>query len=249
MIDLVNVTYEIGGRQILRDINLHIESCETLAVMGMSGAGKSTILRLIAGLIKPTSGKIIIDGQDIAPLKENELTEYRKKISMVFQYAALFDSLNVYENVAFGVKRHMKLSKEEINDIVARQLSTVGMPGTEEYYPAELSGGMKKRVGLARSLAMGPDVILYDEPTAGLDPIMSAAIATLMTKTRDEICATSVLVSHDIPSITRVANRVAMLHRGQIIAIGSIEEMENSDVPEVVQFMNGLADGPIDVRK
>mgnify|MGYP001563604296 CR=1 FL=1 len=249
MISAIQLAYRVSGLTVLRRLDLHVEKGETLAVMGMSGAGKSTLLKCLAGLLRPCGGQILMDGIDIARMSETELDRIRRRIGMVFQYAALFDSLTVYENVAFGLRRHAKLTESEIAEFVKQKLSIVGLPRTENLMPAELSGGMQKRVGMARALALGPEIVFYDEPTAGLDPITAATIAELIVKTRDELGVTSVLVSHDIPSIKRVSNRIAMLHRGKIIALGTVEEMENSEDPSVRQFMEGSVEGPIQITQ
>lgn len=216
-----------------------------MAVMGMSGAGKSTLLKCVGGLLSPTAGEILIDGIDIARMNERDLDRVRKRIGMVFQYSALFDSMSVYENVAFGLRKHTNMKEDDISEAVRSRLSMVGLPRTENLMPSELSGGMQKRVGLARALAMEPEIILYDEPTAGLDPITAAAIAELIIKVRDELGVTSVLVSHDIPTITRVSNRIALLHKGKIIARGTVEEMLYCEDAAVRQFMDGKTEGPI----
>ena len=249
MIDVRQLSYRISGRSILRRLDMRVERGEVVAVMGMSGAGKSTLLKCLAGLQRPTGGQLFIDGVDIARMSESDLNGVRRRIGMVFQYAALFDSLNVYENVSFGIRRHQRLTEREVGEIVQAKLSMVGLPRTDELMPAELSGGMQKRVGLARALAMEPDILLYDEPTAGLDPITSATIADLIVKTRDETGVTSVVVSHDIPTIKRISSRIALLHRGKIVAIGSVEEMDNSDNPAVRQFMTGSIEGPIQITR
>lgn len=247
MIAALQLSYRISGRSILRRVDLSVEKGETMAVMGMSGAGKSTLLKCICGLQRPTGGRMLIDGTDIARMPERNLDRIRRRIGMVFQYAALFDSLTVYENVCFGLRRHTRLSEQEIAEVVRAKLAMVGLPRTEELMPSELSGGMQKRVGLARALAMDPDIVLYDEPTAGLDPITSATIADLIVKTRDQVGVTSVVVTHDVPTIKRVASKIAMLHRGRIIAVGTSEEIESSEDPAVRQFMSGSTDGPIQI--
>ena len=249
MIAALQLSYRISGHSILRRLDLNVDKGETLAVMGMSGAGKSTLLKCIGGLQRPTGGQLLIDGVDIARMPEKNLDGVRRRMGMVFQYAALFDSLNVYENVSFGLRRHNRLTEAQVREVVEAKLSMVGLPRTEELMPSELSGGMQKRVGLARALAMDPDIVLYDEPTAGLDPITSATIADLIVKTRDELGVTSLVVAHDVPTIKRVANRIAMLHGGRIIAIGSAEEMESSDDPAVRQFMSGSTQGPIQITR
>lgn len=245
MIRTEDLSYRISNKWILRRINLHIEKGQTLAVMGMSGVGKSTLLRIMAGLLKPESGKVFIDGRDITVLSETNLFPVRKKIGMVFQNSALFDSMNVYENVSFGLRRHTNKSEDEIADIVAERLTLVGLKDTQGLMPSELSGGMKKRVGLARALALDPEIVFYDEPTAGLDPIASAVISDLIVAARDTYGVTSVVVSHDIQSINRVANNIAMLHKAKIIAQGSVEEINNCDDCAVKQFMRGMVEGPI----
>ncbi|MGB9619051.1 MAG: ABC transporter ATP-binding protein [Armatimonadota bacterium] len=249
MIRAVQLAYRVGGRTILSRVDLEVEKGETLAVMGMSGAGKSTLLKCIGGLIRPTLGRVEIDGVDITCMKESELDAVRIKIGMVFQYAALFDSLNVYENISFGLRRHTRMSEDEIAEVVRARLAIVGLPRTEKLMPSQLSGGMQKRVGLARALALNPQIVLYDEPTAGLDPITSAAIADLIVKARDELGVTSLLVTHDIQTIKRVANRIAMLHEGKIVAIGTVEEIENHPNPVVTQFITGSSEGPIRITE
>lgn len=249
MITAQQLSYRVGGKTILNRLDLHVEKGETLAVMGMSGVGKSTLLKCIGGLLQPTLGQVTIDGVDIAGMSESRLDTVRIKIGMVFQYAALFDSLNVYDNVSFGLRRHRRLTESQIADIVRSRLGVVGLAHTENLMPSELSGGMQKRVGLARALALDPQIVLYDEPTTGLDPITAATIAELIVKTRNEFGVTSVLVSHDIPTIKSVSNRIAMLHKGKIAAIGSVEEMENHANPIVTQFMSGSTDGPIQITQ
>jgi phospholipid/cholesterol/gamma-HCH transport system ATP-binding protein len=247
MISTIDLRFAVGKKAILDGVNLTVEKGETLAVMGMSGVGKSTLLKCVGGLLRPTSGNVIIDGTDIARMSETDLDSIRIRIGMVFQYAALFDSLSVFENVAFGLRRHRRLTENQIAQIVREKLAMVGLPNTENLMPGELSGGMQKRVGLARALALNPEIILYDEPTAGLDPITSATIAELIVKTRDQLGVTSIVVSHDIPAIKRVANRIAMLHGGRIVAVGNVEDMEKSPDPVVKQFMTGSTTGPIQI--
>ncbi len=247
MIRVEHLTYRISGRTILRNVSLAVPDGQTVAVMGMSGVGKSTLLKLIAGLTRPCGGRIYIGDTNIVGMRESGLNEVRRKIGMVFQYAALFDSLSVFDNVAFGLRRRTKLSEIEIAEAVDRMLSMVGLPRTEHLMPSELSGGMQKRVGLARALALGPEIILYDEPSAGLDPITSATISDLIVKTRDELGVTSVVVSHDLPTIRRVSNRVAMLHDCRIIADGTLEEIESTGNPAARQFIGGETAGPIQI--
>lgn len=245
LITLLGLSYRIGGRTILRRLDLAVERGETMAVMGMSGVGKSTLLKCVAGLVRPTSGQVIIGSMDIARMPEGSLRNVRRTMGMVFQYAALFDSLTVFENVAFGLRRHTRMNEGEIRAAVAEKLGKVGLAGAEDLMPSELSGGMQKRVGLARALALDPQILLYDEPTSGLDPVTGASIDELIIRMRDDLCVTSVIVSHDIASITRVADKIAMLHQGRIMAVGTPDEMRNSENETVRQFMEGKTEGPI----
>ncbi len=245
MIKVYHLIYNVPGKTVLKRLDLQVTKGETLAVMGLSGSGKSTLLKCLAGLIRPNQGHILMDGIDITCLSEDQMTSIRRRVGLVFQYSALFDSLTVFENVAFGLRRHKKLSVAELKRTVEEKLALVGLPGVEGKYPSELSGGMQKRVSLARALALDPDILLYDEPTSGLDPIMAASIDELIIRLRDQLTVTSVLVSHDIDSIFRVASRVAMLHDGKIIAEGSPEDIKNSDNEIVRQFVQGKTIGPI----
>jgi phospholipid/cholesterol/gamma-HCH transport system ATP-binding protein len=238
VVSIKDLEYAVPEKRILHDVNLEVEKSELLAIMGMSGCGKTSLLKCIAGLVKPTGGHILIDGQDTVPLSESELDQVRLKMGLVFQYAALFDSLTVYENVAFGLRHHRNLSREELDKIVADRLADVGMEGVEKLYPSQLSGGMQKRVGLARALAMEPAVLLYDEPTSGLDPVIARNIDELMLSTRDRKGMTSIVVSHDIASIFRIADHIAMLDEGTVIAYGTPAEMRASDHPKVREFIS-----------
>lgn len=233
----LNITF--GTHTVLDNIDLDVYKGETLAVLGPSGTGKSTVLRSMIGLLEPNGGKIFIQGEDVSGLDEDGWNRLRMKMGMVFQYSALFDFLTVGENVAFGLRQHTDKSDEEIQGIVTQMLDLVGLPGTQDLYPAELSGGMKKRVGLARAIAVNPEIVLYDEPTAGLDPIMSRNISRLIKKTQEQLHVTSVLVTHDMQSAFYAADRVAMLYEGHIVAIGTAEEMKNSTNPIVKAFIEG----------
>ncbi len=233
----LNITF--GTHTVLDNIDLDVYKGETLAVLGPSGTGKSTVLRSIIGLLEPNGGQIFIQGEDVSGLDEDGWNRLRMKMGMVFQYSALFDFLTVGENVAFGLRQHTDKSDEEIQGIVTQMLDLVGLPGTQDLYPAELSGGMKKRVGLARAIAVNPEIVLYDEPTAGLDPIMSRNISRLIKKTQEQLHVTSVLVTHDMQSAFYAADRVAMLYEGHIVAIGTAEEMKNSTNPIVKAFIEG----------
>lgn len=233
----LNITF--GTHTVLDNIDLDVYKGETLAVLGPSGTGKSTVLRSMIGLLEPNGGQIFIQGEDVSGLDEDGWNRLRMKMGMVFQYSALFDFLTVGENVAFGLRQHTDKSDEEIHGIVTQMLDLVGLPGTQDLYPAELSGGMKKRVGLARAIAVNPEIVLYDEPTAGLDPIMSRNISRLIKKTQEQLHVTSVLVTHDMQSAFYAADRVAMLYEGHIVAIGTTEEMKNSTNPIVKAFIEG----------
>ena len=245
MITVRQLYYMIDGKPVLQDVNLHVRRGETVSVMGISGSGKTTMLKIIAGLRLPTSGQVIIDLTDITKLSEEELNRVRHRLGVVFQYGALFDSLTVYENVGFALIRHTRLSKAEIDDIVKEKLALVGLPGTQDLMPAQLSGGMQKRVSLARAIAMNPEVLLYDEPTSGLDPVMTTVIGSLIMDMRNKLGVTSVVVSHDIESIFRISDRIAMLHDGAIITYGTPDEIQASEDERVRQFVEGRAEGPI----
>lgn len=238
MIKLINVCKEFNGRQVLNNINLEVQSGETMAIIGGSGSGKSTLLKLMIGLIHPTSGKILIDGQDIAAMNDDELDEVRLKMGMVFQYSALFDSMSVGENVAFGLRERMDYSEERIQAIVKEKLELVGLPGREDFMPGELSGGMKKRVSLARAIAVNPDIIFYDEPSSGLDPIMSGKIDELIIETQRKLKVTSLVVTHDMVSACTISDRIAMIYEGEMIAVDTPEAIMNSTDPRIKNFVH-----------
>ena len=240
MIKLVNVNMGFRGKQVLKDINLEIAKGESMVIIGPSGSGKSTLLRLMVGLLKPTSGQIWINGQEISRLKEDRLNEVRRQMGMVFQYSALFDSMTVGENVGFGLREHTDMTEAEIAAVVRRKLRMVGLYGYENAMPNELSGGMQKRVSLARAIAVNPQIVLYDEPTAGLDPIMSGKIDRLIVSTRRMLGVTSVIVTHHMSSAFAIADRIAMIYNGEIIENGSVEQIKQSENPIVQQFIHGL---------
>ena len=227
-----------GKTEVLKGVNLSVKKGEVLAIIGASGSGKSTLLRMIIGLAKPTSGEIFINELEVENFDEKSWNELRKNMGMVFQYSALFDSMTVGENVAFGLRQHTKKSNEEITAIVDNMLDMVGLSGYNEYMPGELSGGMKKRVSLARALAIEPDILLYDEPTAGLDPVMSEVINNLMMEAKKNLSITSVLVTHDMYSAFMVADRIAMIDAGVIIEEGTPKDILNSVHPVVRQFIH-----------
>ncbi|VBB09251.1 abc transporter [Lucifera butyrica] len=239
MIKLVNVNMTFHGKQVLENINLEIARGETMVIIGPSGSGKSTLLRLIIGLLKPDSGEIWVDDKELFRLSEDEINAVRLKMGMVFQYSALFDSMTVGENVAFGLRQHTKMTDEEIAAVVRRKLRIVGLRGQENTMPNELSGGMKKRVSLARAIAINPEVILYDEPTAGLDPIMSGKIDRLIAGTQRRMNVTSIVVTHHMPSAFNIADRIAMIYNGRIVETGTVDEIRHSENPLVQHFIQG----------
>ena len=241
MIKLINVNKSFKERAILRNINLTIDAGETLAIIGGSGSGQSTLLRLMVGLIMPTSGEIWIDDQEISHMEEEALDKVRLKMGMVFQYSALFDSMTVGENVAFGLREHTKYPEDKIQRIVAEKLALVGLPDAASLMPGELSGGMKKRVGLARAIAFEPSIIFYDEPDSGLDPVMTEKIDELILAMQRHLKVTSVVVTHDMESACLVGDRIAMIYEGEIIAHEPVEKFRRLKDPRIREFLRGLA--------
>lgn len=232
-------------REVLHDINFDVKEKEIFVIIGGSGSGKSTVIKHIIGLLKPTSGRVIVDGVDITALKNNELIEFRKKIGYLFQEGALFDSLKVWENVGFYYLENTKMPPREIRQLATEKLAMVGLKDIEDLYPSQLSGGMRKRVSLARAISYNPEIVLYDEPTSGLDPVTSAMIDRLILKLRDEIGVTSIVVTHDLESAFSIADRIMYIHRGKVVAIGTPQEIKNHPDPMVQQFINRLPEGPI----
>jgi len=248
MIKIVGLTKSFGTTPVLRGIDLEIETGETMVVIGQSGSGKSVLLKHLIGILKPDKGEIYIDGLEITSLGEEELQRITRKFGMLFQASALFDSLTVGENVSFGLERYTDHSPAEIKRIVAESLNKVGLEGIEGLMPYELSGGMKKRVGLARAIAYGPEIILYDEPSTGIDPIRADAINDLINDLKRDLSVTSVVITHDMVSSYKVADRIAMLYEGRIIEIGNPAEIQASSNPIIQQFIHGQAHGPITDR-
>lgn len=242
-----NLSVVLGGRVILKNVTFEVPRGQTLAVMGLSGVGKSTTLRCLVGLQRPTSGEVLIDGKDVLAMNRAELNELRKRLGMVFQMPALFDSLTIGENVAFGLREHTRLREEEIQRVVAEKLAIVDLEGMAHLYPNQLSGGMQKRASLARTIATDPDVILYDEPTTGLDPILSRVINELIQDLQKRMNASSIVVTHDVAGAMLVAHRIAMLMAGEIVWIGTSEEFQKTDDAYVTQFREGRVQGPIRV--
>ncbi|HUV51241.1 MAG TPA: ABC transporter ATP-binding protein [Anaerolineae bacterium] len=238
MIELIKVCKSFKGQKVLDNLDLRIEPEMITVIIGGSGGGKSVLLKHIMGLIKPDSGQVLVNGIDTAKLNDKELNEMRKMFGMLFQDAALFDSMTVGENVAFPLKEHTKLSKKEISEIVEEKLLQVGLKNVTHKMPSELSGGMRKRVGLARAIALNPKIVLFDEPTTGLDPIMCESIDDLIINTQLNTKATFVVISHDIGSTFKIAHKVAMLYEGKIIKTGTPEEIRSSNNPVIKRFIS-----------
>ena len=242
MIEVRDLTKSFGAQLVLDSVSFRIENGESVAIIGRSGSGKSVLLKHLIGLLQPDKGEVLIDGEDIVPMNERQLLRVRRKFGMLFQGAALFDSMTVAENVAFGLRRHEHLTEAEIGRRVAETLEMVDLPGTEDKNPAELSGGMRKRVGLARAIIYEPQIVLYDEPTTGLDPIVSDSIDQLILRVRDRLKVTTVVVTHDMRAARRVGQRVLMLHNKKIYANGTPDQIFDSLDPVVRQFVDGVAD-------
>ncbi len=245
MIELRDVSKKLGDRTVLDNISLQVYKGETLCILGGSGQGKSVTLKHIVGLMRPDSGSVLVEGIDISHTRNGELEEARKKIGFLFQNGALLNSMNVYENVALPLREHEQLPEPEIRRRVEEKLAVVGMSDAISKMPAVLSGGMKKRASLARAIIRNPDIMLYDEPTAGLDPIISATINQLILDIQKKLGVTSILVTHDMSSAFRVSNRMAMLWKGKILKIGTKEEFRTSDDPMIKQFVHGESEGPL----
>lgn len=242
MIETRNLRKNFKSQVVLDGVSLRIENGESVTIIGRSGGGKSVLLKHLIGLLQPDSGDVLIDGENIVGMNERQLLRVRRKFGMLFQNSALFDSMSVAENVAFGLRRHEHLTEAEIAKKVAYALEVVDLPGIQNKQPAELSGGMKKRVGLARAIVYEPQIVLYDEPTTGLDPIVSDSIDELMAAVRDRLHVTTVIVTHDMRTARRLGQHVIMLHHGKIHANGPPEEIFNSKDPIVRQFVDGIAD-------
>jgi phospholipid/cholesterol/gamma-HCH transport system ATP-binding protein len=248
MIKLVDVHRSFGPNHVLRGCTLEVRDGETLTIMGGSGTGKSVTLKLMVGLLRPDRGEVYVDDQAISRLKEEELADVQRKFSYVFQGGALFDSLTVGQNVAFGLYNLKKMEKDKIPAFVRECLASVGLTGIEHLKPAELSGGMRKRVAIARAIAITPQYIVYDEPTTGLDPIMSDIINELIISVQKKLGATGVVVTHDMKSAFKISSRIAMLYEGRIIGVGTPDEIRNTKNPVIQQFISGSAEGPIKMR-
>ncbi|MDA8325900.1 MAG: ABC transporter ATP-binding protein [Nitrospiraceae bacterium] len=247
MIEIRGLYKSFGDHQVLRGVDLRVEGGQSMVVIGGSGSGKSVLMKHIIGLLRPDRGSVLVDGIDITGLDAKHLYEVRKKFGMLFQGAALFDSMTVGENVSFALLRS-GMKAAEARQVAVEKLRLVGLTGVEDLMPSELSGGMRKRVGLARAIAHQPQILLYDEPTTGIDPIMADAINDLIIKMREELLVTSVAITHDMHSAYKIADRIAFLYEGRIVETGAPEEIKNTQNPFTRQFITGSAQGPIKIE-
>jgi phospholipid/cholesterol/gamma-HCH transport system ATP-binding protein len=245
IISLQNIEKSLGGKEVLRGLTVEVQKGESLVIVGGSGQGKSVTLKHIIGLMRPDSGHIYVMGHDICCMRERDLNEFRRHMGMSFQEGALFDSMNVFENIAFPLRRHTQMTEEEIRARVEECLEQVHLHGVETKRPSELSGGMRRRVGFARAISLKPEILLFDEPTTGLDPVISDVIADLIVEMDRTLNTTTVSITHDMKVAFKIADRVAMLHRGQIIEEGTPAEFQRSKNPVVQQFIEGRAEGPL----
>ncbi len=239
MIDVIDVHKSFGDQEVLKGVNLKIDTGQTFALIGGSGNGKSVLLKNIIGLMKPDRGSILIDNQDISRLRGRKLKELKNRLGVVFQFGALFDSMTVYENVAFPLKERTRLRDSQIREKVMKELTELGLKNDLDKYPAQLSGGMRKRVALARCLVLDPDILFFDEPTTGLDPIIASSIYRLIRKLQEDRKLTALVISHEIPEIFKIVDHVGMLHDGKIIATGTPEEIQSAPNPVVQKFLKG----------
>lgn len=243
-IEIENLYKSFGEKSVLRGINLSVDAGEILCIIGKSGTGKSVIMKHLVGIIEPDKGSIIVDGINMTGNNKKIQREIISKFGILFQGAALFDSMNIFDNVAFGLRRH-GVREDEVKKIVEESLAQVGLPDAGDKRPSELSGGMQKRAGLARSIAVRPEIMLYDEPTTGVDPITAGAVDRLIVKMRDTFGMTSIVVTHDMTSAYRIADRIAMVYEGEIIFTGNSDDIKKSENPYVKQFIDGTIHGPI----
>ena len=248
MIQVENLHKMLGGAEVLKGVSCEVAAGEMLALIGMSGCGKSVLLKHIAGLFQPDAGRVVVDGNDISSLSGRKLEELRSRFGFVFQNGALFDSLTVYDNVAFPLREKTKLGDKEIRERVLGRLSDVGLSGSEHKYSAEISGGMIKRTALARALVTEPEILFFDEPTTGLDPIIARSMLNLFDECHHRFEFTGIIVSHDIPDIFGIVDKVAMLHEGSVLTVCRPEEIQTSEDATVKQFITGSTEGPIRYR-
>ncbi|HEX3465578.1 MAG TPA: ABC transporter ATP-binding protein [Candidatus Elarobacter sp.] len=244
---LDDVCVRYGPKIVMQNLSLDIVEGAITCIIGLSGAGKSTILRLLNGLKKPDSGRVFVQNRDITEMRERELIDLRRSIGFAFQFSALFDSLTIGENVALPLREHTKMPEDEIRKVVGETLDSVGLAHVEERFPSELSGGMVKRAGFARAVVTNPQAVLYDEPTTGLDPIITHVLTDTIVRLRERLNGTAVVVSHDLESIYQMADYIAMLFEGAIVAYGTVEEIRRSPNPIVQQFLQGSEVGPIPI--
>jgi phospholipid/cholesterol/gamma-HCH transport system ATP-binding protein len=248
LISIEGLRKSFGTAKVLRGASLSVSSGESMVVIGGSGTGKSVLIKHVIGLLRPDEGKVIVKGAVISELGRSGLNELRRSMGMLFQQAALFDSMTVGDNIAFELRHHTSMGAEEVADRVQEMLAMVGLSGAQDKWPADLSGGMKKRAGLARALALGPEIVLYDEPTTGLDPILADQINSLIRDLQKRLDVTSITITHDMTSAYKIADRIAMLHKGRIEEVGTPGEIQDSSNPIVQQFIHGRAEGPIPPR-
>jgi phospholipid/cholesterol/gamma-HCH transport system ATP-binding protein len=248
VIEIRGVHKSFGSKAVLRGVDLSIERGETMVIIGGSGSGKSVLIKHVIGLLMPDQGNVLVDGEDLCALGDDGLNQIRRRFGMLFQGAALFDSMPVWQNVGFSLIEHMGLPKKRVREVAQEKLEMVGMPDVLDLMPAELSGGMRKRVGLARAIAMDPEILLYDEPTTGLDPIMADVINRLIRTLQARLGVTSVVITHDMVSAYHIADRLAMLYLGRIVQTGTADEIRGSADPVVHQFVTGSSEGPITAR-
>jgi phospholipid/cholesterol/gamma-HCH transport system ATP-binding protein len=245
MISLRNLYKSFDGKRVLDNMSIDVERGETVVIVGGSGTGKSVTIKHIIGLLKPDKGHVYVDGQDVTAMKEVELNHFRRRFGMAFQEGALFDSMSVFENIAFPLRRHTKMTNAQIRERVEECLEDVHLHGVEKKRPSELSGGMRRRVGFARAISLKPEILLFDEPTTGLDPVISDVIAELICEMDLKLGTTTVTITHDMKVAFKIADRVAMLYKGSIIESGTPEEFQRSTNPIVQQFIEGRAEGPL----
>lgn len=249
IISLQNVSKYFQDKKIIDSVSLDIFPGETFVIMGCSGSGKSTLLRLMTSALTPEEGSVFIKGKDVTKISSGELEEVKRSFGMSFQYSALLDSLTVEENVALPLREHTKLADDIIKIIIKLKLSLVGLRGFEHYLPSQISGGMRKRVGLARAIALDPDIVFYDEPTSGLDPVVGGVTDKLIKDLSEKLNITSVVVTHDMQSVFKIADRVAMVHKGKLVELGTVQQIQESKNPYIQQFIHGEPEGPIDFFK
>ncbi|HEX7705430.1 MAG TPA: ABC transporter ATP-binding protein [Thermoanaerobaculia bacterium] len=244
-IELQKLSKSFGEKEVLRDMSLDVERGDSVVIVGGSGTGKSVTLKHIIGLLRPDSGRVIVDGHDVTAMSERQLNAFRRRFGMSFQEGALFDSMSVFENIAFPLRRHTKMTEAEIRKRVEECLEDVHLSGVETKRPSELSGGMRRRVGFARAISLAPEILLFDEPTTGLDPVISDVVAELIREMDQKLSTTTITITHDMKVAFKIADQIAMLCGGRIIEKGTVDQFRKSKNPVVQQFIDGRADGPM----